>query len=265
MLAGRPERERVEDFCGRFVESGNKMQAYRLAYAPDTTRTTQWVWDQVSKLMGDPEVAARVQEMRDEAAAAEMTSVREIIRDLVDIIQADPNELISVNLDCCRYCHGDEHQFQWINPPEFEHALGAYMERQAVMDASPKKSLVPPEPMPNDAGGYGYWPSNDPHPSCPHCFGRGVNTTMAHDSRKVSPQARKLYAGAKVGKDGQLEIKMHDQMKAREMLNRVLGVFKDGLPVVPTQAAAAPAGVGAPGGTQEEAARAYMRLIGGGK
>ena len=49
---------------------------------------------------------------------------------------------------------------------------------------------------------------------------------FAQDTRTASPEARQLYAGAKVGRDG-LEIKIHDQMRALELVGKHIGMFKD--------------------------------------
>lgn len=254
MIDGRPERERVEDFCGAFVTNGaNRMQAYRLSYVVDKTATTKQLWARVNELLADPEVQHRIQEMRDEAAVKEIVTVRDILQDLHDIATADPNELISVNIDACRHCHGIDHAYQWTNEQEWARAC------DNAVNANIKAGKEVAQ-MPDMAGGFGYHPELDPSPTCPVCFGRGQTAVIAHDSRKVSAKAAKLYRGAKLGANGQMEILLHDQMKARELVGKVLGVFKDGVPVTavePAKEAVKPA-------TQEDASKAYLRLIQGG-
>jgi phage terminase small subunit len=242
MLDGRPLRERYEDFCGHIVVSNNPMQAYRVSFAVDKAATGQWVWNQVRELMKDPGILARVQELRDAAASQTIVTVREIIQDLHDIANADPNELVSVLRDACRFCHGIEHKYQWIDDIEYAAACDKALKPGGAVQ------------LPMCDGGFGYRPTNEPNPCCPACFGRGLETQLQRDTTKLSPQARKLYAGIKKG-----EIQIHDQVRAREMLGRVLGAFKDGIPVTPT----APAPI--PKEAQEaDASRAYMRLVHGG-
>lgn len=251
MVDGVPERERVERFCGTFVDSGNRMHAYRMAFVVEPGAANQWIWEQVRKLERDPEVQARIQEMRDEANAAQIVTVQKLLQDWADIADADPNELSSTVIDCCRYCNGIDHAFQWVNPEEFQRA------QAKAIESTPADK---PVQLPTDEGGYGFHPSNTPSHSCPSCFGRGVLNAQFGDSRKLSPQARKLFAGVKQGANGQLEIKMHCQMKAREQLARVMGYFKDGaIPVVPVQ----PGSEKARPATQEDASKAYLRLVGG--
>jgi phage terminase small subunit len=240
LVDGRPLAERYEDFCGHMVVSNNPMQAYRVSFVVDKAATGQWVWNQVRELMKDPGILARVQELRDAAASQTIVTVREIIQDLHDIATADPNELVSVLRDACRFCHGAEHKYQWIDDVEYATACDKAVKSGAF--------------LPDYSGGTGYTPTAEPNMCCPACFGRGIEQHVQRDTTKLSPAARKLYAGVKKG-----DIVMHDQMKAREMLGRVLGAFKDGIPVTPT----APAPI--PKEAQEaDASRAYMRLVHGG-
>lgn len=262
MIDGRPERERIEDYCGRFVESNNRMQAYRLAYSPDVNASRQWIWDQVRALHNDPEVQRRIQEMRDEASVGDIVTFKAIIQDLVEIATADVNELISMEIDCCRHCNGINFAYQWIDEMEFINALATHAESEAKRenDAIKRNGVFEPKPVPSDEGGYGYHPRNDTNYHCPHCFGRGIPSPVVRDTTKLTPQARKLYAGVKVGKDGQIEVKMHDQMKARQMLGQLMGYFKDGsLLSQPTTGQSAGSGAKS---EVEDPQQAYLKLIG---
>lgn len=251
MLDGVPTRERYERFCGHFVESRNPDQSFRLAFVVDPRMTKDWVHQQARALLRDPDVMARVQELRDTAAAATLVSVRDLMQDLHDIATADPNELISVAVDCCRYCYGIDHRFQWKDEAEWAVACDEVLARPPVKDRAPP-------PLPDMAGGFGYLPTHEPALTCPSCYGRGRVHVVAHDTRRLSPSARKLYKGAKQKGDGSLEILMHDQHAARESLGRILGAFKDGIPVTPV----VPIGTPIPAtATPAEAAKSYLRLV----
>lgn len=244
IMDGVPLKERRERFCGHFIMTRNPMQAYRLAFVVDKTKTSQWVFDQAQRLMQDPDILARVQELRDTAAAQTLVSVRDLLQDWHDIATADPNEIVSLSLDACRFCHGNEHHYQWVNMEEFANA----------MDVALKQS----QPMPDMSGGFGYTPTAEPVPTCPGCFGRGLGTMLAHDTRKLSPQARKLYKGVRKTPNS-LEILLHDQEQARQSLAKVLGAFKEGgIPVTP--AVPKPEQISAEA-TQEQAAKTYLRLV----
>lgn len=154
----------------------------------------------------------------------------EITQDMVlerwwQIATADPNELIQFRRTCCRYCHGEEHAFQWIDAEEFAAALRAAA--AASRDDGPRV-------MPTDDGGFGYDNKADPHPECPQCFGEGKAEVHAMDTRHLKGAARLLYAGAKLTQAG-FEIKMMDQGKALENVARHLGMFKDKLELEVTE------------------------------
>jgi len=67
--------------------------------------------------------------------------------------------------------------------------------------------------------------NRDPNPDCPECKGLGYGKVHAHDTRKLSPQARALYAGVKITKEG-FEVKMHSKLDAMEKVFKHLGLFK---------------------------------------
>lgn len=64
----------------------------------------------------------------------------------------------------------------------------------------------------------------DPSPDCKQCHGDGRADVLVKDTRKLSPQARALYAGVKITKDG-LEVKMHSKLDAMEKVFKHLGMY----------------------------------------
>jgi len=169
---------------------------------------------QASELLRTPAVAAAI-----EAAMAERSARLRINADMVverwwRIATADPNDLVQLRRGCCRYCHGADHLYQWIDAEEFGEAVAASAKAKA------------PVVGPSDAGGYGYRASSPAHPDCPRCGGRGVAEVFAADTRTLSGDAALLYAGVKETSGG-IEIRMHDQAKALENVARHLGLFKD--------------------------------------
>ena len=107
--------------------------------------------------------------------------------------------------------------------------MDAYMKDQASKPKKGKAPLVMPDP----SGGFGFDMRADPAPECPHCLGDGWTRVTPMDTTKLSPQARKLFKGVKQKGDGSIEILMHDQMEARDMLIKMLGAYKDPKQVAP--------------------------------
>jgi len=172
-----------------------------------------------------PEIAAAVAKRQAQVAEKLEITQQAVLERFWQIATADPNELIQFRRRCCRYCHGKDHRFQWRDAEEFAAALAAFARRGKDDDAGDDEL---PDGAPTDIGGYGYDRRNDPHEDCPHCYGEGVATIFATDTRKLSPQARALFAGVKETQAG-FEIKLQDQGKALENVARHLGMFNDKL------------------------------------
>ena len=72
-------------------------------------------------------------------------------------------------------------------------------------------------------------PTGALYPAVRKAYTESDAVTIIADTTKLTGKARKLYAGAKQDRFGCIEIKMHDQDKAREMVGRMLGAFNDKL------------------------------------
>lgn len=73
------------------------------------------------------------------------------------------------------------------------------------------------------------WPGGkkimrEPNPDCQACEGHGHGIPIPKDTTKLSRQAKALYAGVKVTKDG-LQVLMHDQLTALTKVGQHLGLF----------------------------------------
>lgn len=134
-------------------------------------------------------------------------NAEKVLTRLWSIATADASELSAVRVFSCRNCYGDDFLYQWVNEIEFSWAKRA-------------------NEMVTDDGGYGYDPERRPNKACPHCKGLGEINVFLADTRDYSPDARLLYAGAKHTKYG-VEVKTHDQMRAMEMVAKILGLYSD--------------------------------------
>lgn len=167
---------------------------------------------EASRLLARPNIAAAIAAAMAERAQRVSISADAVLTRLWAIATADPNELSQLRRVCCRHCHGIGHAYQWRDAAEFARAAALAKRRR--------------QPEPDDAGGYGYQPKAPPHPGCPECNGDGEADVHLADTRGLTGAARALYAGAKATRDG-LEVKMHDQMRALELVGKHLGLFRD--------------------------------------
>jgi hypothetical protein len=150
----------------------------------------------------------------------------DVLRDVVLGLRADANELVEHVLDSCRYCHGEGHKYQFT-PAEFERELDAYLQADRLQKGGAK------DPMglkfiEKHGCNIGYDPRRPPHEDCPECFGRGVPQVLAKDTRFLSDEGRRQYAGAKVTKHG-IEIQARDRDKALDLAAKHTGVSKETL------------------------------------
>ena len=208
-------------FADEYLVDLNGARAYRAAGYRGSDNVCAV---EANKLLRNPKVAAYV-----EAAMAERSKRTEITQDMVldrwwQIATADPNDVIQFRRTCCRYCFGKNHEYQWIDENEYLLELAAV--RNANEAEKGKKKPGTAQPLPSDAGGFGFVRSDPPHPKCPKCRGEGTPDVYAHDTRHLKGNARLLYAGVKITQSG-FEMKVHDQMAALDKVARHLGMYKD--------------------------------------
>lgn len=118
----------------------------------------------------------------------------------------------------CRYCHGDNHEYQRTHA-EFESDLEAHLCRPIKIN--PKTNKPYRVPIFDPKGGDGYDPRLPPHADCPECHGDGDTKhpiVRIKDTRFYTAEERELFNGAKQTKDG-VEVTWKDQQGARNFLN----------------------------------------------
>jgi phage terminase small subunit len=197
------QRAFVREYCKDF---NGTQAAIRAGYSPTSAG------ESASELLKLSKVDSAIYHRLSRLADAADVSAALVISELYQLATADPRELMSVEIDCCRHCYGIEHKYQYT-PAEYERAVAA-----AVRVGAPSPEL---------AGGIGYDPRRPPVESCTECFGRGVERVVVTPSRKLSRGAARLLASVKQTKDGSIELKTHDQLAALQLLGRTVGAFVD--------------------------------------
>jgi hypothetical protein len=210
-----------EGFCQSYILEGkNKADAYRANY--DTSRMKeQTIWTECVKLSRVPKVAARIDELAkswEDALQGKISmTVTKLLETYISLSFADPNELISVKVGCCRYCHGVGGGFQWRERE--------YLKELVKWEKAPSR-----HEMPDIAGGFGFRMGTPPNQDCEECQGDGVERVVPMDTTKLSPGAKLLYRGAQRTKEG-IKILFADKDKALDQIGRMLGAFDDKLRV----------------------------------
>ena len=201
----------VEEYM---VDLNATQAAIRAGYSPKTSTA------QGARLLINVKVQAAIQEAVSKREQRTEITADRVVQELWNIVTADPNEITELRRTCCRFCWGKDHKYQRTSN-ELKRARNDY--DLAVAEAKKEGKKLPPF---DEGGGIGYVATRGPNSDCPECFGEGVMSPFLKDTRNLSPGAKSLYAGVKLGQGG-IEVKMHSKDKAIELLGRHLGMFKD--------------------------------------
>lgn len=243
---------RQEAFAQEFAKTRSVSRAYRAAYDCPADISHRELDKRGRSVLNAPAVRERVEDLINEAAGATVFTVREALARWVAIATADPNELVSLKVGACRYCHGDAHAYHW-RQAEY---LDALADAERLQQAGSKAVKLP-----DVGGGFDYDGTRDPHPECPSCHGEGLARIVAKDTENLTPGARLLYGGVKNTNTGP-QIIMADRMKALENACRIIGAFRDDVTITHDLRKMSDA-IAKEITDPAEAARAYMELMAG--
>lgn len=215
--------DKQEKFVQELIAGKSQREAYKLAYSV-VKMTDKTVDEKACRLFAQDKIQARYNEIHDrlikESEDECIVSAKDVLRELVNIITTDSNEIVELRRTCCRYCWGKKNKYQLTQNEMAQRKAEYALQKEKVLAEG--KEIKPF----NTLGGVGFNPTKEPNQKCPECFGQGVETPFFHDTRKLSPAAKSLYAGVKVTKDG-IEVKTQSKDKMIELLGRHLGMFKD--------------------------------------
>lgn len=259
-------------FAREFVLRRNATAAYIASHPGCLDRMQRHVARQRAwEMTRRPHVVARVREYESAAAAACTIDVQALLEADLRIVQAAnyADQLTQHLWQCCRYCHGKDHKYQWVDLVEYLEALSKVEEQNEERRARKVRELA----LPSDEGGFDFDPRNEPNIACPKCEGRGNPVTILCDTTKLEGPAAALFRGVRTTANG-TELLMHDVDKAKERLLRAAGAFGDDAASVARGAAAGAAAGSAAGAmaaqkiaeraqemTAEEVRRAYLSLV----
>lgn len=206
-----PNKAEIETYAREYVANGgNQSGAWRATF-PKSKSKPETVWRNANLFHKFPEVRKRIAEVEAETAAEVKEKYGARVEDVISlwwkIATADVRELSRVERIACRYCHGLDHEYQWVDEKEFQ--------RSHDEDA-------------DDWGGYGYTTKLRPVEGCPRCHGEGLERVTLADSRDLSAEAALLYDGVELTRNG-VKVKSLSRMDAMANLVRAMGGFTDNM------------------------------------
>jgi phage terminase small subunit len=87
-----------EAFVKNIIDGMSQADAYRSAY-PNQKMTDKTVWESASKLMKNPKVSARLQELRDSMMKPTIMTAQERLEYLTRVIKGEECEKVAVAVD----------------------------------------------------------------------------------------------------------------------------------------------------------------------
>ncbi|MFZ4221341.1 terminase small subunit [Enterobacter ludwigii] len=156
-----------------------------------------------SQLLRNPKVARAIRWLRDRRQKRLALTEQEIIHQLSSIASADPNLISHIRRVNCRYCWGNDHQYQWRDVDEYEHACAS--------------ALAESRPPPAFDGGIGFVETTIPNEACPRCSGDGRMDLFFADTSMLDGPERWLVTGVEQTMNG-LKVRMASPEAARKEL-----------------------------------------------
>jgi phage terminase small subunit len=203
---------RVDTFVERYVIHRNgRLAAVEAGFSPRSARQT------ASELLAKPDVQEKVRAALDEISKRNGMEADDVAARLIGMATADAREISEVWRCNCRYCWGKDNKYL-RTPAEMAAARAEWTRELKKAGASEKDHPF------DEQGGIGWNPYHDPNPDCPECFGHGIERVLIKDTRDLSPEARLIYAGAKLTQHG-LQVMTIDQKSALIDYGKHIGMF----------------------------------------
>jgi phage terminase small subunit len=200
MALNTKQKRFVEEYL---VDLNGTQAAIRAGYAVIGAAT------QASRLLLNVEIQALISAGRDQMADTTGITAEKVLERWWQLATANPAEVSQYRRGACRYCHGFDNEYHWIDEAEFARQV----------KENPDRNL-------DDFGGYGFKRLARPADDCPRCEGEGIQEAWFADTRDLSPKAALLFDGVKRTVNG-IEIKVKDQAAALVQVAKHLGMFTE--------------------------------------
>lgn len=198
------------------VDWNASASAIRAGYSPKAAMQQGWT------LLQNPKINHAIVTLASARARRLGIDGDELMRLWAAIVTFDANEISQLRRVCCPYCWGKEHAKQYT-PAGLEEAKKKHERERARRKKADADDDIGAFPEYEDDWYDKRKPANA---DCPECHGDGVEEVFFNDTRNLSPAARLVYCGVKIGKDG-IEVLTLSKEKAMDNLARALGLFRE--------------------------------------
>lgn len=215
-------------FCKELILHDDPVRAVTVAFPDRAKDSDAEKKHYAATLKGRSRVKREMEELRAIAQQDAGFEIADGLAELVAIWRADPNELGSVRVGCCRYCWGGGN-YQWTETEYMEAFKRAEAEqRQLRQRRNPptEEEIQAQAPLPDCSGGLDFDMRRPPCEECRECGGEGIPRVVSKDTMLLSEDGKRLFAGIKLTKYGP-EVQMHSRFDALTNAIRMLGGFED--------------------------------------
>ncbi len=221
-------------FARHYSDGKNPTEAYRLSGYEGEGKVA---WAAASRMLRNVKVQRAIRWLSDRREKRLALTEQEIIHQLSSIASFDANAFSQIRRVNCRYCWGDDHQYQWRDVDEYERACSS--------------ALTENKTPPSFDGGIGFVETTAPNEECPRCSGEGRMEIFFPETTSLNGPERWAYLGVEETMNG-LKVKTASPESARKLLLDYLKASKGKLPAAGGQ----PDG----GTTEDDYDREWKRL-----
>lgn len=221
--ADEPLSEKEKLFVLEYLKDFNGSRA---ASAVGIARATCGWW--ASNVIKKPNVLVAIHDELQRRRRECEIQAAEVISYHMDAANADPRKLTPFVVGACRYCWGEDHEYQ--------HTRGEMRERlrsHQLKYPDPKK-----RPMLDTKGGDGFDRLRDPmrgprwedkansDHDCPECQGIGLVVVLPPDLNQLSRGELLIYGGIKINKDGSYEVRLNPRLPHMDRVTELVGLVR---------------------------------------
>lgn len=168
-------------------------------------------------LMEKEEIINKIVTLRDDIIFKADINPVQILREWYAIAFSNVGNVVKPVRQCCRYCYGVGHAYQWT---------------QAEYLQASEKAIQADKPAPECLGGFGFNASLLPAKDCPECCGNGIIDVEITPFNELDGPHRRLYSGIEKRKDGSIKLITRNQDDALTKLAQYMGMLKGDMVII---------------------------------
>src|SRR5690349_5671588 len=125
---------REEAYVRRVFQGQELIPAYRACFRCAGLSEKQ-ILNNAKAVLVKPNVVVRLEQMFNDAALISAVDKASVVQEIADIAFSSASDFVRLNRYCCRFCHGFENKYQWVDEKEFQKEFAVYSANLAIYDS----------------------------------------------------------------------------------------------------------------------------------